>query len=124
MSKPYIEQISQMNENINAIETELQDLDNSLDNRIATKATVEFKKFGLGGACKLVSTGDLNTCCGQATGFYMGELLTNAPNTGWWFIIHIVHNESYIKQIAHSFTDDQIRIRSKQNGTWSNWITK
>lgn len=124
MSKPYIETINQMNESINAIETEIENLDNGLDNRISTKAIAEFKKFGLGGTCKLVSGADLNTCCGQATGFYMGENLTNSPNTGWWFIIHLVHNELYIKQIAFSFSDHQIRIRNKQNGTWTEWVTK
>lgn len=78
--------------------------------------------WGLSGRCKSVS-GDWNTACGTATGFYMGQGLKNAPdNYNWFFVIHLVHNDRYIRQLAFSFTDNIINSRKKDNGTWSSWV--
>ena len=84
--------------------------DNFLDsiNIVHNKETLDVilgRMAGIGGACKIIS-GDLNTACGNATGFYMGPNLTNCPSgvtVGyWWFIIHIVHDKNIAKQIALS----------------------
>lgn len=77
--------------------------------------------YGLGTQCKYV-TGDWNTACGNGTGFYMGKDLSNAPTTGWIYVIHLVHNELFAKQIATTFTSTDMWIRWKANGNWSEWI--
>lgn len=67
-------------------------------------------------------TGDWNTACGTASGIYMGVDLLNAPSSGWWYVLHIVHNNLYQRQIAFSFTDSKkIYSRTQDFGTWNNW---
>lgn len=71
-------------------------------------------------------TGDWNTACGTASGFYMGNGLTNSPAgttvDGWWWVIHLVHNDKYQRQIAFSFLNNsEIYTRIQNNGTWNSW---
>ena len=71
-------------------------------------------------------TGDWNTVCGTASGIYMGNGLTHSPSgttvAGWWWVIHLVHNASYQRQIAYSFlNNNQIFTRIQNNGTWNSW---
>lgn len=71
-------------------------------------------------------TGDWNTACGTASGFYMGNGLTHSPAgktvDGWWWVIHLVHNDKYQRQIAFSFLNNsEIYTRMQNNGTWNNW---
>ena len=71
-------------------------------------------------------TGDWNTACGTASGFYMGNGLTNSPAgttvDGWWWVIHLVHNSEYQRQIAFSFLNNgEIYTRIQNNGTWNSW---
>ena len=71
-------------------------------------------------------TGDWNTACGTASGFYMGDSLTNSPTGatvgGWWWVIHLVHNNLYQRQVAFSFLNNsQIFTRIMNNGTWNSW---
>ena len=71
-------------------------------------------------------TGDWNTACGTASGIYMGNRLTHSPNgftvDGWWWVIHLVHNNKYQRQIAFSFlTNSEIFTRIQNNGVWGNW---
>ena len=54
--------------------------------------------------------------------FYMGNNSSNAPNAGWVYVIHLVHNELYAKQIALYFLNTDIWIRQKHNGEWSEWL--
>ena len=73
-------------------------------------------------------TGDWNTACGTASGIYMGNGLTNSPSgttvAGWWWVIHLAHNNLYQRQIAFSFLNNaQIFTRIMNNGTWNNWTT-
>lgn len=80
---------------------------------------------GYGQIAKQV-TGDWNTACGEASGFYMGENLSNAPTgqtvANWWWVIHIAHNNLYQRQIAYSLLSDNIiYTRIMNNGTWSAW---
>ena len=82
---------------------------------------------GYGQVAKQV-TGDWNTACGTASGIYMGENLTNSPTgdtvSGWWWVIHIAHNNLYQRQIAYSFLNNsQVFTRIMNNGTWNNWTT-
>lgn len=82
---------------------------------------------GYGEAANLVS-GDWNTACGNASGIYMGENLTNSPDgdtvSGWWWVIHIVHDDDYQRQIAYSLlNNDEIYTRIMNNGTWNNWTS-
>ena len=71
-------------------------------------------------------TGDWNTACGTASGFYMGDSLSNSPTGatvgGWWWVIHIAHNNLYQRQIAFSFLNNsQMFTRIMNNGTWNSW---
>lgn len=78
---------------------------------------------GIGGQCKTVE-GDWNTACGNMTGFYMGRNLTNRPTDmstvdSWFYVIHLVHNETFQTQIFLSFGANEISIRSMNGGNWS-----
>jgi hypothetical protein len=77
------------------------------------------KSFGLGTAAKdLASGSDLNTL--NATGFYVGSNLLNAPNTFSFFIFHI--ESSFGKrQIAYKLSTDETYTRIQTGGTWSAW---
>ena len=71
-------------------------------------------------------TGDWNTACGEASGYYMGNGLTNSPSgstvDGWWWVVHIVHNDKYQRQIAYSFlSNEEVYTRIQNNGTWNSW---
>ena len=71
-------------------------------------------------------TGDWNTACGTASGFYMGDSLSHSPSGstvgGWWWVLHLVHNDKYQRQIAFSFlNNDGIYTRIMNNGTWGSW---
>lgn len=73
-----------------------------------------------------VVTGDWNTACGEASGYYMGNGLTNSPSgstvDGWWWVVHIVHNDKYQRQIAYSFlSNEEVYTRIQNNGTWNSW---
>ncbi|WP_213334311.1 pyocin knob domain-containing protein [Enterococcus casseliflavus] len=59
------------------------------------------------------------------SGVFMGSTMTNAPDTGWWYIQNMVHNANYVTQVAYRLnsTDQRIRIRIKNNGTWQAWQT-
>ena len=71
-------------------------------------------------------TGDWNTACGTASGFYMGDSLSHSPTGttvgGWWWVLHIAHNNLYQRQIAFSFLENaNIYTRIMNNGTWNSW---
>jgi hypothetical protein len=81
---------------------------------------------GYGTTCKRATTNDWNTACGEASGFYMGADMNNSPNgstvAGWWWVIHLAHNNLYQRQIAFSFLNNsQMFTRIMNNGTWNNW---
>ena len=81
-----------------------------------------FTHFGVGGVAKNVSGMNLNTACGEKTGFYMGDATTNSPSSRWLYIIHIVHNALYKTQIAHDFFSNNAWKRVCNNGTWGAWV--
>jgi hypothetical protein len=82
--------------------------------------------FGLGGPARSV-TGSWNNH--TATGFYMGQNLTNAPPaiTGtqpthsWWYVLTINHNADWIMQFAVDFNGNSRTTRVCVGGTWSAW---
>ena len=105
------------NKTISQIYDEIEEVDNGINSKIDTK----FLAVGLGGQCKSRS-GDWNTACGTVSGFYMGQALANAPDSSnWYFVIHLVHNASWMKQIALNFTTNTIKVRSKREGIWTAW---
>ena len=79
-------------------------------------------QFGLGSQCKNINEQDLNTCCGLETGFYMGSNMANAPSSDWYYILHLVHNDLYQRQIAYELNGIGTRSRIKQAGIWSPWL--
>lgn len=81
---------------------------------------------GFGEVCMSAPTNDWNTACGTRSGFYMGADMSNSPNgstvAGWWWVIHLAHNNLYQRQIAFSFLNNsQMFTRIMNNGTWNNW---
>ena len=81
---------------------------------------------GFGEVCMSAPTSDWNTACGTRSGFYMGADMSNSPNgstvAGWWWVIHLAHNNLYQRQIAFSFLNNaQMFTRIMNNGTWNDW---
>jgi hypothetical protein len=81
---------------------------------------------GFGEVCMSAPTSDWNTACGTRSGFYMGADMSNSPNgstvAGWWWVIHLAHNDKYQRQIAFSFLNNgDMYTRIMNNGTWNSW---
>jgi hypothetical protein len=79
------------------------------------------KGFGLGDIAKVVTGTDLNAL--DATGFYKGNTLTNAPDSGNFFIINLKDSATYKTQIAvkYAVTGVLYYVRHNNNGTWTAW---
>lgn len=75
------------------------------------------------GTVTQISNSNLNDLI--ESGVFMGSTMTNAPDTGWWYVQNLVHNSNYVTQIAYRLnsTDQRIQIRIKNNGTWQAWQT-
>jgi len=64
-----------------------------------------------------------------SAGFYNGELMTNAPNSGWfWITVERYSNDAnWVHQTATSFgannTANIIYSRTNSGGTWTSWKT-
>ncbi len=84
------------------------------------------KFTGIGGAAKSAPSGDWNTACGTTTGIYMGSNMSNAPanSTNWFFVLHMVHNNKYMRQVAFDFFSINIWTRRMDNGNWDNSWTQ
>lgn len=98
----------------------------SIEQRFEDDETyVDNKTVGYGEVCKNVSNNNWNSICGTASGFYMGNSMTNAPSnsSGWFYVIHLAHNSLYQKQLAFDFFSNTKYIRTRDNGTWGNWVT-
>lgn len=81
-----------------------------------------FNHYGIGGWAKNISGMNLNSECGQFSGIYMGNEMVNAPDTGWFFVIHMAHNSLYQTQMAYAFNGThKIYCRNLVNGTWGKW---
>lgn len=81
------------------------------------------KFTGIGGTAQAASTSDWNTAGGMKTGIYMGSSMSNAPNNSanWFFVLHMVHNAKYQRQVAFDFFSLNIFTRRMDNGTWGAW---
>lgn len=81
------------------------------------------KFSGIGGTAQAASTSDWNTAGGMKTGIYMGSSMSNAPNnsSNWFFVLHMVHNDKYQRQLAFDFFSINIFTRRMDNGTWGAW---
>lgn len=81
------------------------------------------KFSGIGGTAQAASTSDWNTAGGMKTGIYMGSSMSNAPNNSanWFFVLHMVHNDLYQRQLAFDFFSLDIYTRRMDNGTWGAW---
>lgn len=79
------------------------------------------KFTGIGGVAKQVS-GDWDTACQTLSGLYMGNNMSNAPSSSaWYFVLHIVHNDKYQRQLAFDFFSLSIYTRRMDNGSWGSW---
>lgn len=66
---------------------------------------------------------DLNRLLNSGT--FMGNNLSGAPDSGWWYISSLVHNTGFATQVAYRLntsSDLRPQTRIKVNGTWSNWV--
>lgn len=81
------------------------------------------KFTGIGGIAKdVTAAGDWNTACSTLSGIYMGNNMANAPaNSAWYFVLHMVHNAKYQRQVAFDFFSLNIFTRRMDNGTWGAW---
>lgn len=80
---------------------------------------------GVGTVAIDISNTDLNLVT-RPTGFYRGAAMTNAPNTGWFYVIHIANDlGSWIYQEIISYgsgnTANLVYTRCLINGAWSAW---
>ena len=95
-----------------------------IDGRLFVNNEDIVSKFtGIGGAAKAAPTSDWNTAGGILTGIYMGSSMSNAPNnsSNWFFVLHMVHNDKYQRQLAFDFFSLNIFTRRMDNGTWGAW---
>lgn len=81
---------------------------------------IQDKFTGIGGIAKSATTSDWNTACENKTGFFMGSNMSNAPNgsANWFFVLSMVHNASYQRQVAFDFFSIGIWTRIMDNGNW------
>lgn len=59
-------------------------------------------------------------------GFYIGSTITNAPNTGWFYVTVERHSDAnWVHQTATSYgagnTANEVYTRTKVSGTWGSW---
>lgn len=103
--------------------TVLNNLETQYDEAVAWA-----KSFGLGDVAKDVSNTDINNL--DTTGFYKGQNLTNAPESGsgvYWYIIHLKHASTYMSQIAIKLNVSGttplgfVLTRTMATGTWGPW---
>lgn len=79
---------------------------------------------GWNSTCISADTNDWNTTGGEKSAIYMGSNMSHAPNnsTNWFFVLHMVHNNKYKRQIAFDFFSINIWTRRMDNGNWdSSW---
>lgn len=85
---------------------------------------------GLGTIAKEISGGDVNGLATFGSGNYRGINLTHAPDSGWWYIEHIAHDETNCTQTAtaygvwNSYPIGTKLTRCLTNGVWSDWDDK
>ena len=105
----------------------IPEYDNSveIEGRLFVQNQDILDKFtGIGGTAKAAPTSDWNTACGNYTGIFMGSNMSNAPDnsTNWFFVLNMVHNDKYQRQIAFDFFSINIWTRRMDNGNWdSSW---
>lgn len=74
--------------------------------------------------CQDISGTDLNSLTFQGT--FNGSSMTNAPDSGWWYIESMIHTNlvsNYAVQRAVELVSNAPRVfvRSKTAGTWNAW---
>lgn len=82
------------------------------------------KFTGIGGIAKAALTSSWNDACGNKTGIFMGSNMSNAPDnsSNWFFVLNMVHNDKYQRQLAFDFFSINIWTRRMDNGNWdSSW---
>lgn len=95
--------------NVSSLQTKV---DNGQNYKLATDS----------GACINIPNNDANDI--TKTGFWMGQNVTNAPQTtkGWVYIESLVHNDSHQMQKATDLHDSLKRwTRYQTSGNWSEW---
>jgi hypothetical protein len=84
--------------------------------------------YGLGTTAKDISNTDLNVL--KTTGFYRGYNMTNSPMVGWFYIIVMAHDNTWVVQYATGYgagstgnAPDYMYKRELINSVWSAWHT-
>ena len=73
-----------------------------------------------GSGTNLSTEYDLNVLNNLGTGFYYGQNLKNAPETGWVMVEHIKYGNSSTQKCT-VISSERVYIRRSNNGTWSSW---
>ena len=129
--------IDDFNYNADIIDTKLKAIEtqaNTNKSNISSNTTlINANKTSILNGQTIKVTSDDGTCIdvsGQnannldKTGFYMGEVMLNVPQTsyGWVYIESLVHNASYQVQKVTDLHDSSKRwTRHKMSGSWSEW---
>lgn len=96
-----------------------------VDGRLFIENQDILDKFtGIGGTAKAAETSSWNNACGNKTGIFMGSNMSNAPDnsSNWFFVLSMVHNNKYQRQLAFDFFSINIWTRRMDNGNWdSSW---
>ena len=96
-----------------------------VDGRLFVENQDILDKFtGIGGIAKAALTSSWNDACGNKTGIFMGSNMSNSPDnsSNWFFVLNMVHNDKYQRQIAFDFFSINIWTRRMDNGNWdSSW---
>lgn len=117
--------------NLNNIEDQVETNTNDIEDLVSDVATntgdISSLKTYVENSIDVSSLGDWNSLP-YKNGFYKGVSMSNSPsgstvNPGWWYVIQILHDGSYVRQIAFSFRNDNQAIysRAKMAGTWGSW---
>lgn len=111
--------------NVRLLDDALSNLQGLVDAQLPLLTELWTNRLTDNGICKLKPGADWNTCCENKTGFFMGANMTHAPldSADWFYVINIVHNSLYHKQIAYHFFSNRTFQRFMNNGVWSGWVS-
>ena len=80
-----------------------------------------YADIGSGGAC--VNILGQNVHANRTTGFYMGDQMTNAPNSNWHYYHYMKHNDSYCVVVAYPLNyAGYVYWKRNTGGSWTGWM--
>ena len=77
---------------------------------------------GLGTTAKVMSNKSIDDIRKMGSGFYCGNAVTNAPDTGWWGYINIKYNDNYVVLFAVDLNSNIFYYNTCNKETWAGWV--